>query len=269
METQEQLQSNCIKNFTIRKYKYLIICELKCIIFAKIKNNVMKKKSVTIICFVVCYLLLSIVTTLKAQLAFNKGSLLVSVSEGSTTATYSTSDVSNPQSPTLLHSCKIKGIRDPLIIEYGITRKWSIGITTGADIFAVNPAAYYGFKIADTCRTNATTSEFTFNTSYHFFVTERLDFSAFGSIGMFGVSFKGKASDDGTSYSYSSQGGIVRTGLQARYYFLKRLGVFGMVSSYCANSSSKDVKGNTSVNTTTTKINGSAFEAGLCYRFLN
>jgi hypothetical protein len=61
---------------------------------------------------------------------------------------------------------------------------------------------------------------------------------------------------------------MARTGLQVRYYFLKRLGAFGMISSYYGNSSPKDVKGNTVGANYSTKISGSSIEAGLCYRFI-
>jgi hypothetical protein len=228
----------------------------------------MKKNYLIAAGFVSFCLLLSFSSSLKAQMAFNKGSLLVSISEGSTMSNYSTTDISNPEHPVLKHRCESDGTRDPITIEYGISQHWSLGFTSGKDIFTIDPSAYYGFKRADNSMIKVSTSDFTFNGAYHFFVNRRLDLSAFGSLGMFGVSFKGKESSDAASYIYSSKGNMVRGGLQVRYYFLRHFGAFGMISSYWGNSSPKDVKGNTVGTNYSTKIGGSAIEAGLCYRFI-
>jgi hypothetical protein len=60
----------------------------------------------------------------------------------------------------------------------------------------------------------------------------------------------------------------VRYGTRARYYFYKRLGAIGMISSYAANCSPKDIKGNTEVKNYSTSIKGIAIEMGLCFRIL-
>ena len=217
--------------------------------------------------FVSFFLTSSFNSSLHAQ-AFQKGSLLLSVSEGGTSADYSTSDISNSK-PVQVHKSQIEGERDPLIIEYGISKKWGLGLTSGADIFEVDPSKFYGFKRYDNKPVEVTTSELTFDGNYHFLVNKRLDLAAFVSLGFFSVSFEGNGvGDDETSYTYSANGNIIRTGVRVRYYFFKRFGAFGMLSSYSGNCSPKDFKENTVANNYSTKISGNAVEIGLCYRFL-
>lgn len=199
----------------------------------------------------------------QAQKAFRKGSLLVSVSEGVTWAKYTTSDITPDNSPIRHEHC-IDGTRDPLIVEYGLSDKLSIGLTSGADIFNVKSSEFYGFGDPDD-NIKITTGEFTVDCGYHFLVTKRLDLSASGSMGLFSTNFNETKSD--VSYKYTANGTILRLGTRARYYLYKRFGVFGMASTYLSGSSPKDVKGNTVATTRYTKINGFAFEAGLCFRF--
>ncbi|MCW3085471.1 MAG: hypothetical protein JWP12_2837 [Bacteroidetes bacterium] len=226
----------------------------------------------------------------KARLAFQKGSLMVSVSEGSTIANYKTNgtatssastttgtyrstgapmpiDDSHPTSPSCHHHCT-DGTRDPFIIEYGITNKISLGITSGNDIFVVKPSAFYGFTLPEDQSVKVKTTELTFDGSYHFFVNRRLDLSAFAGLGHFSVNFNGKTASDATAYNYTANGSIARGGLRVRYYFLYHLGVFGQISTYSGKCSPKNVKGNTVATDYTTKISGNAIEAGLCYRFI-
>ncbi len=215
------------------------------------------------ILFICTVLLSGISLSLNAQ-AYRKGSLLVSVSEGSTFANYTTNDVSGSK-PVLVNSRFMCGDRDPLIIEYGLSKRWGIGISTGTDIFRVNPSQFYGFSTSDNT-VKVFTSEFTFDVNYHVFVNKRLDLSVFASTGIFGVNYKG--SDGDVSYKHNSSGGILRFGTKARYYFWKRLGVFGMISSFTGNASPKNVKGNTVGKAYSTSVNGMAIEAGLCFRIL-
>jgi hypothetical protein len=196
--------------------------------------------------------------------AYRKGSLLVSISEGSTLANYITNDISGPK-PSLIHRDCIRGDRDPLIIEYAVSNRWGLGLTMGGDVFNVNSSKYYGFSTSDNI-VKMKTNEVTFDCSYHVFVNKRLDLSVFASGGMFSVASKGNDGD--ITYNYTSNGNIVRYGTRVRYYFFKRFGAFGMISSFYANSSPKDVKTNTVANTYSTKINGMAIEGGLCFRIL-
>ncbi|MDF2436587.1 MAG: hypothetical protein K0Q95_963 [Bacteroidota bacterium] len=154
------------------------------------------------------------------------------------------------------------------IVEYGITNKISLGFSSGADIFTVDPSKFYGFKRMDGAPVTAKTEEFTFDGSYHFYVNKRLDLSAFGGLGVFGVAFKSQEADDAKPVVYKASGSMARGGLRVRYYFFRRLGAFGQVSSYTGKCSSKNVKENNLPGEYSTTISGSAIEAGLCYRFI-
>lgn len=195
--------------------------------------------------------------------AYRKGSLLISISEGSTWANYTTINM-NPENPPVKKRRCIDGVRDPLIIDYALTDRWSIGLTSGADIFKVKSSEFYGFGDADKTL-KITTGEFTFDCSYHVFVNKRLDLSVSTSTGIFATTFN--ETDGETTYKYSANGTIHRFGTRVRYYFWKRLGAFGMASTYFANSSPKDVKDNTVGKNYDTKIDGFAIEGGLCFRF--
>lgn len=222
----------------------------------------MKKIYINSISIVALVLLFNIQNS-TAQ-CFRKGSLIISITEGSTFANYKTTDISGSK-PEVVNKSFIKGDRDPLILEYGVSNRWGIGFSSGADIFKVNSNSFYGFSSGDQ-PLNITTSEFTFDVNYHVFVNKKLDLSIFTSAGAFSVAFKGNNSD--MSYNYSSTGTIVRYGTRARYYFCNRLGAIGMISSYAANSSPKNVKGNTEAKNYSTSINGMAIEMGLCFRII-
>lgn len=218
----------------------------------------MKKIYFAIIVFIFAY------TTSQAQ-AYKKGSLLVSISEGSTWAKFTTNDNSpSDESHPIKHEECIGGTRDPLIIEYGLTNRFSIGVTSGTDLFTVNSSKFYGFE-SSTNQVKIKTGEFTIDCSYHVFVNKRLDLSVSTSTGFFATTFNEKDGD--MTYKYTANGTIARFGTRARYYFWKRLGAFGMASTYFANSTPKDVKDNTVAKTYDTKINGFAIEGGLCFRF--
>lgn len=196
--------------------------------------------------------------------AFRKGTLTISISEGSTFANYATDDIGGPK-PVPVYNEVMPGLRDPLVIQYGVSKRWSIGLSSGNDIFTVNPSKFYGFSTSDN-RVDVKTSELTFDVNYHVFVNKRLDLSVFASTGLFSIKMQGNDGDN--FYNHESNGTIVRYGTKAHYYFWKRLGAVGMISSYLANSSPKDVKGNNEAKTYSTKINGVAIEAGLCFRIL-
>lgn len=202
--------------------------------------------------------------TAQAQ-AFRRGSLLVSISEGSTWSNYSTTDLSAPK-PKPRTQC-IYGVRDPFFIEYGISNRWSLGMSSATDVFHVNPHDFYGTRSDKANTVKSSTSEFTFDGNYHVFVGKRLDLSVFASLGIFSMNIRENQND--VNYTYTSKGNSIRVGTKVRYYFLKRFGAFGMISSYAANTSPKGVKGNTFGNTYSTSLNGFAIEAGFCYRIVH
>lgn len=199
---------------------------------------------------------------LAAQ-AYRKGSLMISISEGSTWANFNTVST-DPETP-VKHTRCIDGIRDPLIIEYGLSNRWSLGLTSGADLFKVKPSEFYGFT-NEKDEVLVKTGELTVDCSYHVFVNKRLDLSVSASAGVFATTFNENEGD--VSYKYTANGNMLRFGTKARFYFWRRFGAFGMMSTYFADSSTKDVKGNTIANDYKTSLNGFAIEGGLCYRIL-
>ena len=222
----------------------------------------MNKLYKTIVVAVLPLICMSLSTSLNAQ-SFRKGSLLVSISEGTTYTTYSTtSGIGNND---VIHSDYNTGVRDPITVEYGLTNHWGIGINMGGDIYNVDPSKFYGFKTT-TNNVKAITSELTLDANYHFFVTRHFDLAAFASLGFSSVSFNGNDGDH--SYKYNAGGMLVRTGTKARYFITKRFGVMGMVSTFATQCGTQGVKGNTEGNNYNTTIKGSAIEFGLCYRVL-
>jgi hypothetical protein len=208
------------------------------------------------------------ISNMRAQ-AFRKGNLIVSISEGSTRATYKTTNIAS-ETPYTYRTQEIDGTRDPLILEYAVGQRWGIGFTSGADIFNVNPKQFYGFDVPDET-VKAMTSELTFDLNWHAFINDRLDLSVFGSVGAFSMNMHGNQSD--INYDYTASGGILRVGTRARYYFWRRVGVMGMWSNYVASASPQQAcKADANVNTVgqnySTSLNGGAYEIGLCYRFL-
>lgn len=196
--------------------------------------------------------------------AYRKGSLSISISEGHTLANYKTNDISTGKD-VLVNEDVIIGVRDPLVIEYGISNRWSVALSTGNDVFNVNPSKYYGFSTSDN-QVKVSTSELNAECSYHVFVNKRLDLSVFISHGIFSIKMKGNDHDN--FYNHTSNGTILRYGTRVHYYFWKRLGAVGMVSSYLANSSPKDVKDNNAAKNYSTNINGIAIEGGLVFKIL-
>jgi hypothetical protein len=201
--------------------------------------------------------------SLKAQ-AFKRGSFVISLTEGSTQATYTTSDIhkgSTSEFPG--YRSDETGTRDPMIIEYGISNRWGIGSSWGNDLYSINPNTFYGFNIPGQ-NAKVKTSEYTIDGSYHFLVTRKADFALVGSFGTFSVAMKGTSND--YSYNYNSNGAMARMSIRTRYYFWRRLGVTSMGSVFSSSASPKDLKGITVGKNTATGITGSAVEFGLCYR---
>ncbi len=197
--------------------------------------------------------------------AFRKGSLFISISEGATHANYSTQGDGGG-----ITKDHINGDRDPLTIEYGLSKKWGVGVNLGTDIFKVNTESFYGFQTTTGIAT-AYMSEFTLDGHYHYYVTKHSDLSAFASVGFSSVYFEGrdrKGDNASPDYKYNAGGGIIRIGARGKYYFKSRFGVIGMVSLFSASCKPKDIGENAAGQTYRTKIKGSAIEFGLCYRFL-
>ncbi len=210
--------------------------------------------------FAICMSSSSVMAQAKA---FHKGALVLSLSGGSTTADYSTG--TGGLNPTVRFNEELDGVRDPFIIEYGLTRRWGIGFSSGNDLFTVNAMDYYGFKPSKGQTVDIKTTEFTFDLNYHLYSGRRTDWSVYGSVGAFGVNFK---SDFGENkIDYAAKGGIVRMGTKINYYFWKRLGALVMVSTYAGEASpgkgSKLIEGQNY----STRIVGTATEFGLCFRF--
>jgi len=212
--------------------------------------------------FVACFLLAVLFSCLASAQTFNKGSLLLSVSEGSTYANYVTANngIANDVVQGGHH-----GTRDPFFLEYGLSKHWGIGIDLGTDIYNINSSHYYGLQTA-TNSVKPFMSEMAVEGNYHFFTTKKADFSAFTSAGLSSVTFKGNNAD--APYSYAASGSIIRIGGKARYYVFKRLGIVGMLSAFSSSCSTKGTDGNTLANNYVTSIQGVALEFGLCYRIL-
>jgi hypothetical protein len=204
--------------------------------------------------------------------SFKKGKFLISISEGTTRANFSTRMLGK-DGKEKTYSENMDGIRDPLIIEYGITDKIGLGLSCGNDIFKVDPSVFYGFSLPSQKKVEAYTSEFNFEFNYHMLSNKRFDISSFATMGTFSVAIKGKesfkpsAEESGLnefSYDYKAKGSIIRTGVRAKYYFYKRLGVLAMASVYSGSCSPEDVKTNTVGNGYSTQISGYALEFGFC-----
>lgn len=207
-------------------------------------------------------------TQLTAQ-SFRKGSMLLSITEGTTRASYRTTESGFGLCVRSRDSKIIDGVRDPFSFEYGITNKWGLGLSVGNDIFWVDNSMYMGKTYEMQPKIYSTTSEFTFDLHYHLMSTNRTDFSLYGSLGAFGVNFKEKYKELDKTYDleYKASGQIIRVGGKLRYYFWKRLGAMVMYSAYrgSANNYKKNPEPITYPSYKTT-ILGTALEFGMCYR---
>lgn len=161
---------------------------------------------------------------------------------------------------------------DPLIIEYGITDKIGLRFKLRETIFLKLYFLCHGFSLPSQKKVEAYTSEFNFEFNYHLLSNKRFDI-CFATMGTFSVAIKGKESFkplfeesdlNEFSYDYKAKGSIIRTGVRAKYYFYKRLGVLAMASVYSGSCSPEDVKTSTVGNGYSTRISGYALEFGFC-----
>jgi|GEM_PF-769902 len=209
-------------------------------------------------------------SNLYAQ-AFKKGAFLIGISEGGTKAHYNTNnndviiDDSSPKATT--SKDYMSGIRDPLFFEYGITNKIGVGISLGGDIWAVDPIKFYGINTTDNKKVDVTTKEATLDLYYHMYVSRRVDWTVYGSVGTFSVFFNEEYNNE--KQDYYAAGHIFRAGTSLRYYIFKRFAILGMISHYDsqATPTQQNAEKNNLPNKYTTKIKGWAFETGFSFRF--
>jgi len=220
----------------------------------------MKNNKITFSLIASLVLLFTAINPAYSQ-AYHKGVFIINLSEGSTGGTYST--YSNGEHTNPIGYGHEGGTRDPIALEYGISKHFGIGLSSGTDFYYVNAQKYYGFGLP-TDQVKATTSEFTIDGSYHFIVTPHMDFAAVLSLGGSSVFFSGGSGDQ--SYKYTSKGGIERLGLHGRFYIGNHFGFLVMASMFSMTNSTNGINNNTVGNGITTKICGSALEFGFCYR---
>ncbi|HXP51747.1 MAG TPA: hypothetical protein VN922_17455 [Bacteroidia bacterium] len=212
----------------------------------------------------------------KAQsTSFSKGSFLISVTEGSSWANYSTQTYG---AATGEGSGHIIGCRDPLTLEYGISNHFGIGITSGTDFYYINPNQYYGFETSNG-QIKAFTKEFTVDLNYHFFVTRHFDLSGVVSYGGSTVSFSGNngfytntdtyrsndiMANGSSNYNYNTKGGIFRAGFHGRAY-IGRFGFVAMITAFTETGTPQMPKNAPGIHYATT-VSGLAKEFGFCFR---
>jgi|SRR6185312_12715283 len=218
------------------------------------------RKPTLILSAILCSLGILTTSTTKAQ-AFRKGAFIINISEGSTNAIYGTKGGPGEGSQT-----HIIGTRDPLTLEYGLCKHFGIGFSSGTDFYFINPNQFYNYSLPSNGTVKAMTSEFTIDGSYHFFTTQRTDFSAVLSYGPSGVMIRGNDGD--INYSYNSVGSIVRFGLHGRIYIGNHFGFLAMLSAFSQGASTTEAKSaSTFGKGYTTSIHGTALEFGFCWKF--
>lgn len=204
--------------------------------------------------------LFSLITQAQDR-CFKKGTLLISVTGGDTYGTFATRQKGNTENKG--KSEKMDGIRDPLVVEYGFTDKIGAGFSLGGDYYSVDPRAFYGYPTWKD-KIKIETSEITADLHYHFLTTKRLDFTMYGSVGIFGATFTDKSM--GPKYTYASTGAIARAGAQMRIYVYKNCAISFMFSSFTSSASPKMASEGNFAKNVNTNIRGYATEFGICYR---
>jgi len=216
--------------------------------------------------------------TLYAQtepLSFYKKCLVTSVTGGPSSAIYSTRTNDNKA----VHTDKLRGSIDPLIMEYGISDRLGIGFSRGGENYDVNINDFYKANAPEGHEYMWTSTKYlTLDFSYHPFVTKRIDVSLFSSIGYYTVSGNwynnsyntSPAYSEPFSFSYRGKGAVARAGVRTRIYLTKRFGVMGMLYAFNGYAKERqkpstisDAPNNTGYST---MLTGAGAEFGICFR---
>jgi len=206
--------------------------------------------------------------------AFYKYCVVTSITWGPGKAIYTTKDYKGEKVYSQLLNAQI----DPIITEYGLTNKIGLGFSKGGDNFDVNVNKFYRQNLPEDTYNNmmwVSTKYFTFDASYHYFNTKRLDLSVFSGVGYYKLSGNNGYSDSsltyhGPSFSYNAHGGVIRSGARVRWYFSKRFGFMANVYAYKAfvrepykRNFVSDANGSGGFSTTLTGVGS---ELGICFR---
>jgi hypothetical protein len=231
---------------------------------------------------ILCFALFLMIGHLNFAQAFHRYSLSVAITGGSTRAVYSTRDNLELGSSTLRNRECIKGEMDPLVIEFGITNHIGIGFTHGENAYMIDANKFYNYGPADEPgkQLYSHVSYSTFDVYFHPYITRKLDFAIFNSVGSLRVNvwddliLPGSTAElhpnidsDLDYHLYYAQGTILRTGIQTRYYFWKRLGIMSMISGFSGFAKPKTATGNNFGSGYSTVLTGYTCEFGLCFRF--
>ena len=231
-------------------------------------------KNLTILTGQIALLLITSCGFAQEPRAFYKGCLATSITGGPSTAIFSTRTNDGKK----VHTERVNGVIDPLIMEYGITDKIGAGFSWGGENYNLNANKFYK---ADMPTGNeymtASTKYFTLDGSYHPFVTKRIDVSLFGAAGYFKVegtcyqfAESSYCSPPKELFNYTGKGAVVRAGLRSRVYFSKRFGIMAM--AYGFNGMVKEKRKANSVSDEInnsgyfTSVLGGGLEFGLCFR---
>lgn len=204
-------------------------------------------KKLTLISAATCLVACFSFSANSQSLAFRKGSFQINVTEGSTFTNYSTTNLET----SVGEGGHTIGCRDPLQLEYGLTNRWGIGISMGTDLYTLN-----GYEFT---QVHGTTTEFTLDASYHFFVTPKVDLAGVASWGSSTLNFKGGTGDN--SFSYATKGDIGRIGIHGRFFILGHFGITAMVTAF-SETGVQQATGNAY----SVSMWGLAKELGFCYR---
>ena len=193
------------------------------------------------------------------DLAFHKNCTLYSVTEGVSYANYCV----KPVSLGIFQAAEL-AIHDPEFLEYGFSRRWSLGIELSTDIFDIDPVKYYGYT-GTLSQVQPYMWDVSLFAGYHFIVTKRLDVSGLAGLGVSAVTINGRDGD--SHYHYNSDGRVTRLGIRATYFLWKNVGLTGMISRFDNYNISGNIAGNTFGQNYLTQVNGYAWELGMCRRF--
>ncbi|HOZ86634.1 MAG TPA: hypothetical protein PL029_02700 [Bacteroidia bacterium] len=242
-----------------------------------------------IISFVALVLFLNTGFSGRAQTAFHKYALTVSITGGSTRAVYSTKNNRPSDLSVRDHRQNMDGIVDPLILEFGISDRFGIGFTAGADIYKIDAKKFYNYDAQyESGKLPAYAHYFTFDFNYHPYVDRKIDLSYSAGIGTLKVNVfdcpaeqaaaldaesaenNEIASSGGDIQKYNqyvARGPMLRAGVKLRYYFWRRLGIMGMVTGFTGKANTLNKSDNNFGKDYSTSISGVATELGICFRF--